>query len=103
MDLYSGIYNGGIDSSYWNSVYTSAGLKSNMWLFVYETTVKRWVQPLTPCFVNAHPLFGPMLRKQESAIPMRNAMWSQRGARLTRQRAHDRVAKLIFANIDDYF
>lgn len=103
MDLQSrNLIDGGIDNSFWNSFYTSNGLRSSMWLLVYEATVKGWMPPHRPCFVNAHPLFGPMLRKRISFYDDRRNVTTTR-KELRRQRAHDRIAKLVFANIDAYF
>ncbi len=103
MDLNSrGLITGGIDTGYWSSFYSADGLMSNMWLFVYEATVKNWITRTNPCFVNAHPLFGPMLKKKISFYDeMRNVTKARK--ELRRQRIRDTLARRIFENIDDYF
>lgn len=58
MDLDSrGQIGGGIDAAYWETFYNADGLKSNMWLLVYEATLKKWI-----C------TGGSMLRRGASSI-----------------------------------
>jgi len=103
MDLNSrGLVTGGIDTSYWSSFYSSDGLKSNMWLLVYEATVKGWLPKAAPCFVQAHPLFGPMLKKGISFYDEKRNITKAR-KELSKQRLHDLVARRIFENVEDYF
>jgi|SRR5450759_4162931 hypothetical protein len=103
MDLNSrGLVTGGIDTTYWGSFYSSDGLQSNMWLLVYEATVKGWIAKKNPCFVEAHPLFGPMLEKRISFYDEKRNVTKAR-KELQRQRIHDRLARLIFENVEDYF
>jgi hypothetical protein len=103
MDLNSrSLVVGGIDESYWQSHYNPDGLKSNMWLFVYESTLKKWSQAKTPCFVAGHSLFGKMLSKRISFYDVnKNVLTTKRELRAMRIRSL--LANLVFQNIEKYF
>jgi hypothetical protein len=103
MDLNSrGLVKGGIDISSWKTFYDADGLKSNMWLLVYEATLKKWMPPASPCFVSAHPLFGPMLKKKISFYDVKkNVQTTKR--ELAFQRLRAQMAKFVFENVEEYF
>ena len=103
MDLHSRhLIKGGIDTAYWTSFYNYDGLASNMWLLVYEATLKKWIPPRSPCFVAAHPLFGLMLQKKISFYDIKkNVQTTKRELAIQRLREH--MAKIIFENVDEYF
>ena len=103
MDLNSrALIIGGIDDSYWQSHYNADGLKSNMWLLVYESTLKKWIPAKTPCFVTGHPLFGKMLDKKISFYDVnKNVLTTKRELKAMRIRSF--LANLVFQNIERYF
>jgi hypothetical protein len=103
MDLNSrSLVAGGIDDGYWRSHYNADGLKSNMWLLVYESTLKKWIPATAPCFVSAHPLFGKMLSKKISFYDVnKNVLTTKRELRAMRIRS--RLSNLVFQNIERYF
>jgi hypothetical protein len=78
------------------------GLKSNMWLLVYEATLKKWIVPATPCFVESHPLFGQMLKKRISFYDVKKNVWTTR-REMRSQWLRNLFARRIFQNIDRYF
>ena len=55
-----------IDRSHWNSFLDEAGLRSEMWLYAYEATLKGWSGLPTKKFVASSKEFGELLRKQIS-------------------------------------
>ncbi|MBV8894791.1 RNA-directed DNA polymerase [Bradyrhizobium sp.] len=103
MDLNSRkLIDGGIDTSYWQTIYGKDGLRSNMWLFVYEATLKKWIAPASPCFVDSHPLFGVMLRRKVSFYDVeKNVHTTKR--ELTLQRLQQLLTRRIFQNVERYF
>lgn len=51
---------GAIDQSVWNRSLTADGLRSSMWLYAYESVVKRLNSSGSEGHVTADPYFGPM-------------------------------------------
>jgi prephenate dehydrogenase len=73
-----------------------------MWLLVYEATLKGWIPNASPCFVAAHPLFGPMLSKKvEFYDSKRNVLTTKK--ELKQSGVHNYRARWIFSNVDMYF
>jgi len=103
MDLNSRyLIDGGIDLAYWSTFYNEKGLSSNMWLLVYESTLKNWLPAVNPCFVASHPLFGEMLKKDVSFYDVKkNVYTTRRELKIRRLRAF--FARRIFQNIEQYF
>lgn len=58
----SGLINGAIDTTFWQSFMNSDGLCSNMWLLAYEADFKGWL-PSPNDHVGLHPFFAPLKRK----------------------------------------
>jgi hypothetical protein len=97
-----GLIEGAIDPGFWLSFYNEDGLHSSMWLLVYEATLKNWLPRHVPCFVTAHPLFGPMISKGiEFYDERRNVTTTRQELRL--KKAHDALAARIFRDADAYF
>jgi len=93
---------GGIDTGYWQSLYSADALKSNMWLLVYEATLKGWLPAAAPCFVSNDALFGPMLAKKVSFYDVnRNVPSTRKDLRTTSWQMF--LSKIIFQNIERYF
>jgi hypothetical protein len=103
MDLNSrALVDGGIDITYWQTFYSVNGLQSNMWLFVYEATLKNWIAAASPCFVSSHALFGIMLKKKISFYDVTKNVYTTK-RELQFQRLRNYFARRIFQNIERYF
>ncbi|HEX8167950.1 MAG TPA: RNA-directed DNA polymerase [Beijerinckiaceae bacterium] len=90
------------DITNWLSFANDAGLTSELWLFVYEATLKGWIQKQVPCFVENHALFGPMIKKKISFYdPDKNVSSTKKELRISRLellRLH-----FMMRHIDEYF
>jgi hypothetical protein len=103
LDLNSrGQISGAIDISHWLSFRKAETLAKEMWLLVYEGTLKGWLPKTKPCVVETHPLFGELLKRK---IQFYDTGRNVRPTRVeTRLRARQtRLAAVIFANLDAYF
>lgn len=61
-----GLIDGTVDVSLWTQAMTVKGLESNMWLVVYEADLKGWLTSPTAGFVQNHPYFGELRRRNVS-------------------------------------
>ena len=60
----SGLIVGALDTSFWQSFSTAAGLKSEMWLVAYEATKKGWWPVAAPStFITSHNFFADLWAK----------------------------------------
>jgi hypothetical protein len=75
---------------------------SAMWLFVYEATLKKWITPASPCFLDAHPLFGAMLRRKISFYDLAKNVHTTR-RELKFQRLQQLLTRRIFQHVERYF
>lgn len=61
-----GLIDGAIDVSLWTQAMTVKGLESNLWLVAYEADLKGWLTPPTAGFVQNHPYFAELRRRNVS-------------------------------------
>jgi len=61
-----GLVDGPIDVSLWTQAMTVKGLESNLWLVAYEADLKGWLTPATADFVQNHPYFAELRRRNVS-------------------------------------
>lgn len=61
-----GLIDGVIDVSLWTQAMTVKGLESNLWLVAYEADLKGWLTPPTAGFVQNHPYFAELRRRNVS-------------------------------------
>ena len=61
-----GLIDGALDVSLWTQVMTHEGLQSNMWLLAYEADLKGWLTPPNAGFVQTHPYFAELRRRNVS-------------------------------------
>jgi hypothetical protein len=67
LDLrHMGLIDGEIDVSLWTQAMTSTGLESNLWLVAYEGDLKGWLTPPVAGFVQNHPYFAEVRRRNVS-------------------------------------
>lgn len=67
LDLRSrGLIQGDVDVSLWTQAMTQQGLNSNLWLMAYEADLKGWLTAPTPGYVQAHPYFAELRRRNIS-------------------------------------
>jgi hypothetical protein len=90
-----------LDFNLWSPAYDSAGLTDERWLFVYEATVKGWMQ-FNPCFVTAHPLFGELIKRRIKFYDV-NKNVKRTKVELQESQRHANLSKAIFEHVDDYF
>lgn len=103
LDLDSrGLIDGGADTSFWQSHFNADALTSNMWLLAYEARLKNWLPKHNPCFVESHPLFGPMLKKKIEFYDTKRNVRTTKSETKSRLRARQ-VSRKIFAHLSDYF
>jgi hypothetical protein len=103
LDLSSlGLMDGPISLTNWGRFLDANGLKSEMWLLAYEATLKAWVPKKAPCFVEADPLFGPMIRKGISFYDIRRNVPSTR-KELRLGRREKSLLRFITAHLGEYF
>lgn len=62
MDL----IDGEIDISLWAQSMTQTGLNSNMWMLAYEAYRKSWLAPALPGFIESHPYFAELAKRDIS-------------------------------------
>jgi hypothetical protein len=60
-----GYLEGKLDKTAWNKWLNPAGLVSEMWLYVYEATLKSWTGT-SSSFLNSHPQFSELFKRQVS-------------------------------------
>lgn len=61
-----GLIDGQIDVSLWTQAMTVRGLETNLWLVAYEADLKGWLTPPTAGFVQNHPYFSELRRRNVS-------------------------------------
>lgn len=98
----SGLVDGPIDLSLIEKSNVKENLDGPLWLLIYEASLKGWIAKKTPCFIQNHPLFGELIKKKVSFYnTKRNVKTTKK--ELFDARKRERVAKFIFAHLDDYF
>jgi hypothetical protein len=64
-DLFmGGFIEGRLNRRVWNSYLNEEGLRSEMWLYAYEGTLKRWTGSQTRAFVQAEKYFSELLSRK---------------------------------------
>ncbi|MBR0991899.1 RNA-directed DNA polymerase [Bradyrhizobium japonicum] len=104
-----GLIQGSIDQSLWDRSLTADGLRSSMWLYSYESSLKNLNSSGSKAHVTADPYFGPMLAldiefyRSGSAHMNRNALIArlrlERARQLIQQAA---VEEDLAEDIDDF-
>jgi hypothetical protein len=104
-----GLVKGAIDQSVWNQSLTADGLRSPMWLYAYESTLKNLNSTTSKRHVTSDPYFGPMLAlniefyRSGSFHMNRNALLARlRQERLRQQIQQAAVAKDLAEEFDDF-
>jgi hypothetical protein len=88
-----GLVQGRIDQSLWNQSLTADGLRSSMWLYAYESTLKNLNSTTSKLHVINDPYFGPLLAlniefyRSEAFHMNRNAIL----ARLRQERVRQQI------------
>ena len=88
-----GLIQGTIDQSTWDRSLTQDGLRSSMWLYAYESTLKNLNSTRSKGHVTADPYFGPMMALNIEFYRS-GSFHMNRSALLSRLR-HERLRQLI--------
>lgn len=96
----AGLISGRIDRSYWDGFATADGLRSGMWLYAYEASVKGWIKkPSTFC--DDDPYYGLLFKRNLSLFDI------QRGAKtlgevLRERQRENRLLKFQMSKGEDF-
>jgi hypothetical protein len=102
-----------IDRSYWNTFLDEPGLRSEMWLYSYEGTLKGWTGKTTKKFVAADQAFGPLLQRKISfydikahvddiSVSVKNDITSSKKVKLATLEELDEIDFLSDADFSDF-
>lgn len=103
LDLHSRkLIDGGIDISHWQTFNNKDSLENENWLLIYEAILKGWLPKSTPCFVDNHPLFGPMIKKKIKFYnTKRNVKTTESEIKKTIK--YQKILGMILTNVEEYF
>lgn len=78
------LLDGEVDVSLWTRSMTEAGLNSNMWLVAYEADLKDWLSPPVAGFVQNHPYFAELRKRNVSFYDKERRLKNVRRAKPTK-------------------
>jgi hypothetical protein len=76
-----GLIDGPVDVSLWTQAMTTKGLETNLWLVAYEAELKGWLTPPVAGFVQNHPYFSELRRRNVSFYDQKRRLTNVRRSR----------------------